>query len=68
MPSVRGSHEWQVERPIGYVRGNFIYGREFVGDVDLDEQARRCWTGSPTCGGTAQERPMDRSSGTRRAA
>jgi len=30
-----------VERPIRYVRGNFVYGREFVGDADLDDQCRR---------------------------
>lgn len=24
-----------------YVRGNFVYGREFVGDADLEDQRRR---------------------------
>ena len=30
-----------VERPIRYMQANFIYGRAFVGDSDLDGQARR---------------------------
>src|SRR6185312_10921964 len=29
------------ERPIRYLRENFVYGREFVGDADLDAQCRR---------------------------
>jgi hypothetical protein len=27
-----------VERPVRYVRGNFIYGREFIGDAHLEEE------------------------------
>jgi transposase len=38
----RAKTKGKVERPIRYVRGNFVYGREFVGDADLDEQCR-CW-------------------------
>ena len=28
----------KVERPVRHVRGNFFYGREFIGDADLDDQ------------------------------
>ncbi|MDE3217535.1 MAG: IS21 family transposase [Gemmatimonadota bacterium] len=38
----RAQTKGKVERPVRYVRGNFIYGREFVGDADLDAQ-RRWW-------------------------
>jgi transposase len=34
----RAKTKGKVERPVRYVRGNFIYGREFVGDADLDAQ------------------------------
>lgn len=37
----RAKTKGKVERPIRYVRGNFVYGREFVGDADLDAQCRR---------------------------
>jgi len=37
----RAKTKGKVERPIRYVRGNFVYGREFVGDADLDDQCRR---------------------------
>lgn len=30
----------KIERPVNYVRDNFVYGREFLGDADLDAQAR----------------------------
>lgn len=30
-----------MERPVCYVRSNFVYGREFVGDADLDARRRR---------------------------
>jgi transposase len=36
----RAKTKGKVERPIRYVRGNFVYGREFVGDADLDAQCR----------------------------
>ena len=29
----------KVERPVGYLRGNFLYGREFLNDPDLAAQA-----------------------------
>jgi len=37
----RAKTKGKVERPVRYVRGNFIYGREFVGDADLDDQRLR---------------------------
>ena len=36
----RAKTKGKVERPISYVRKNFIYGREFLGDGDLDAQLR----------------------------
>ena len=38
----RAKTKGKVERPIRYVRGNFFYGREFIGDADLDAQ-RLVW-------------------------
>ena len=37
----RAQTKGKVERPVGYVRGNFLYGREFLGDADLAAQAER---------------------------
>jgi transposase len=37
----RAKTKGKVERPIRYVRGNFLYGRAFVGDADLDDQRLR---------------------------
>jgi transposase len=37
----RAKTKGKVERPIRYVRSNFIYGRDFVGDADLDDQRLR---------------------------
>lgn len=34
----RAQTKGKVERPVRYVRGNFIYGRDFLGDADLDAQ------------------------------
>jgi len=34
----RAQTKGKVERPIRYLRENFVYGREFVGDADLDAQ------------------------------
>ena len=42
----RACTKGKVERPIRYVRESFFYGREFVGDEDLDEQARRWLEGT----------------------
>lgn len=38
----RARTKGKVERPVRYVRGNFVYGREFLGDADLDAQ-RLTW-------------------------
>lgn len=38
----RAKTKGKVERPIRYIRSNFFYGREFVGDADLDAQ-RLAW-------------------------
>ena len=37
----RAQTKGKVERPIRYVRENFIYGRDFLNDADLDEQRSR---------------------------
>ncbi len=37
----RAQTKGKVERPVRYIRGNFLYGRTFVGDADLD--AQRLW-------------------------
>lgn len=37
----RAQTKGKVERPIRYVRDNFIYGREFAGDAHLDEERLR---------------------------
>lgn len=34
----RAKTKGKVERPIGYVRGNLLYGRDVLGDADLDAQ------------------------------
>jgi transposase len=36
----RAKTKGKVERPISYLRKNFVYGREFTGDGDLDAQLR----------------------------
>ncbi len=38
----RAQTKGKVERPVRYVRGNFVYGRTFLHDADLDEQ-REHW-------------------------
>jgi transposase len=38
----RAQTKGKVERPVRYVRGNFVYGRTFLHDTDLDEQ-REHW-------------------------
>jgi transposase len=35
----RARTKGKVERPVSYVRRNFVYGREFLGDGDLNAQA-----------------------------
>lgn len=38
----RAQTKGKVERPVRYVRGNFVYGRDFLSDADLDHQ-RLLW-------------------------
>lgn len=55
----RAQTKGKVERPVGYVRGNFVYGREFLGDADLDAQLSR-WlddVANVRCHGTTGEAP-----------
>jgi transposase len=52
----------KVERPVRYLRDNFVYGRTFVNDADLDQQ-RRQWldaVANVRVHGTTRERPRDR--------
>jgi transposase len=55
----RAQTKGKVERPVGYVRGNFVYGREFLGDGDLAAQAA-LWldqVANVRCHGTTGEAP-----------
>ena len=66
----RAQTKGKVERPIRYLRESFFYGREFAGDDDLNEQARR-WledTANVRVHGTTGERPVDRFERDERAA
>lgn len=36
----RAQTKGKVERPVRYLRGNFVYGRTFVGDADLEQQCQ----------------------------
>ncbi len=51
-----------MERPIRYVRESFFYGRQFVSDADLNEQAERWLEGTTNVRrhGTTGERPQER--------
>lgn len=58
----RAKTKGKVERPVAYVRGNFVYGREFLGDGDLDAQ-RLTWldrTANVRIHGTTKEVPRER--------
>ena len=51
-----------MERPIRYLRESLFYGREFVNDEDLNQQALR-WLEGPANvrrHGSSGERPVDR--------
>jgi transposase len=37
----RARTKGKVERPVGYLRSNFLYGRTFLGDADLADQCAR---------------------------
>lgn len=56
----RARTKGKVERPIRYVRENFFYGRDFMGDADLQAQAEH-WlaaTANPRIHGTTHEPPQ----------
>jgi transposase len=58
----RAQTKGKVERPVRYLRDNFVYGRTFVNDADLDQQ-RRQWldhVANVRVHGTTRERPYDR--------
>jgi len=58
----RARTKGKVERPIHYLRHNFLYGREFLGDADLAAQAEQ-WctaTANQRAHGTTHEAPQGR--------
>src|SRR5690554_3120341 len=57
----RAKTKGKVERPIRYLRENFVYGREFVGDADLAEQLER-WLerANQRIHQTTKEQPLER--------
>ena len=58
----RAQTKGKVERPVRYLRDNFVYGRTFVNDADLDQQCRQ-WlddVANVRVHGTTRERPRDR--------
>jgi len=58
----RAQTKGKVERPVGYLRTNFLYGREFLGDGDLAAQALRWLDGTANARvhGTTHEIPRVR--------
>lgn len=58
----RAQTKGKVERPVRYLRGNFVYGRTFLHDADLDHQ-RALWldrVANVRLHGTTRERPRVR--------
>lgn len=58
----RAKTKGKVERPVSYIRDNFIYGRDFLGDGDLNAQALT-WldhTANVRVHGTTREVPRER--------
>jgi transposase len=58
----RARTKGKVERPVRYLRGNFVYGRTFLHDADLDHQCQR-WlerVANVRLHGTTRERPRVR--------
>lgn len=58
----RAQTKGKVERPISYIRDNFVYGREFLGDPHLDAERER-WqerTANVRLHATTKERPRER--------
>jgi len=58
----RAQTKGKVESGVKYLRRNFLPGRTFVDDVDLDEQLRQWMTeiADQRIHGTTHERPIDR--------
>lgn len=66
----RAQTKGKVERPVRYLRDSFVYGREFLGDDDLNAQAAR-WlddTANARVHGTTREVPRVRFERDERAA
>ena len=64
----RAQTKGKVERPVRYVRGNFVYGRTFLHDADLDHQ-RQQWldqVANLRLHGTTRARPRARFDGEER--
>jgi hypothetical protein len=60
--SLPGQTKGKVERPVRYLRDNFVYGRAFLNDADLDQQ-RRQWlddVANVRVHATTRARPRDR--------
>lgn len=58
----RAQTKGKVERPVRYLRSNFVYGRTFAQDADLDQQ-RQSWlerVANARVHATTHERPRDR--------
>ncbi len=58
----RAQTKGKVERPVRYLRSNFVYGRTFLHDADLDHQ-RQSWldrVANVRVHATTRERPRDR--------
>ena len=58
----RAQTKGKVERPVRYLRGNFVYGRTFLHDADLDQQ-RQWWldrVANLRVHGTTREQPRIR--------
>jgi transposase len=58
----RAQTKGKVERPVRYLRSNFVYGRTFAHDADLDQQ-RLSWlerVANVRVHATTQARPRDR--------
>jgi transposase len=58
----RAKTKGKVERPIRYLRGNFLYGREFLGDADLAAQTQTWMDGTANVRthATTKEQPLER--------
>lgn len=52
----RAQTKGKVERPIHYVRDNFVYGRDFLNDGDLENSVVGGWIVPPTCGSIRRSR------------